>query len=164
MTENDYHTLVAEAAAEAYELTLDKRFKELITEAEKRIAATPLLKPLVFACSAPGYLAIGPADQPRIVRQPDEVAGVEIGHQILFYGETVGSVLDAFKLMPECERQPVNALRNALKRGAAWLRSEGRCEDLAALLEPPNLRISSSGRIVVRSGRRPPIIFSLPSA
>lgn len=163
MTEIEYHTLVAEAAGEAYELTLEGRFNELRDEATKRIALASPAMPLVFAESAPGYLAIGPLDSCRIVRKPEGVPGLELAWRILQAGEIAGDILDARMLMPECESRPSNALRNALARASEWIGDEGACQDLAALLKKPFLRVSIDGRITVRTRHRPPIIFILPA-
>lgn len=161
MTEHDYHTIVAEAAAEAYELTLDARFNELRSEADRRLALVMPSKPLVFAESAPGYLAIGPLDNCRIVKRPGDDLGIEVAWRILMAGDTASDTLDAMMLMPNSERQPSNSLRNLLARTADWIEREGRCPDLAGLLRKPAIRVSSNGRIDVRTGGRPPLIFIL---
>lgn len=163
MTEIDYHNLVAEAAGEAYELTLDQRFNELREEAKKRVALASPAVPLVFADGAPGYLAIGPLDSCRIVKNPEGVPGLDLAWRILQAGNIVGDILDARILMPDCEHRPANALRNALARAAEWIEDEGACPDLAALLRKPFLQVSIDGRIRVRTARRPPIIFILPA-
>lgn len=123
-----------------------------------RAAAWSILtdsRPLVFAWCAPGFLAIGEEEAPRLFADPC-LAGLSDAWEIFVHGPTVGSILTAAELAGAPSGK---ALRNRLEHAASWVESVARCPGLAKALRSPSIVVGRDGSIEYNRASHRPLIL-----